>query len=105
MAKTLYSIQMDFQKAKNQASKLEKIARDMNRIANNEIPSCMRTVSSNWKGDHAREYVNKGGRVEENLRSIAGSLNQTANTIRIIAQNTYNAEKAALDLAKKRKYK
>ncbi|MCI8785327.1 MAG: hypothetical protein HFI84_01560 [Eubacterium sp.] len=104
MAKTLYSIQMDFQKAKTQANKLEKIARDINRIANNEIPSCMRTVSSNWKGDNARAYVNKGQRAEENLSSIAGSLNQTANTIRIIAQNTYNAEKEALDLAKKRTY-
>lgn len=105
MAKTLYSIQMDFQKANNQAGRLEKIARDMHRIADNEIPSCMRTVSSGWKGDHAREYVNKGQRAEEHLRSIADSLNLTANTIRIIAQNTYNAEKAALDLAKKRTYR
>ena len=105
MTKTLYSIQMDFQKAKNQAARLEKIAKDLNRIANNEIPSCMRDISSKWKGEHARSYTNKGGVIEENLRSIEGSLNQTASTIRIIAQNTYNAEKAALDLAKKRNYK
>ena len=105
MAKTLYSIQMDFQKAKNQAGRLEKIAGDMNRLANNEIPFCMRNVSANWQGDHARSYVGKGNTAAENLRSIAESLNQAAAAIRTIAQNTYNAEKAALDLAKNRKYK
>lgn len=105
MAKTLYSIQMDFQKAKNQASKLEKIARDLRRIADHEIPSCMKAVSQNWKGENARLYVNKGSVVGENLRRTANGVEQTASTIRTIAQNTYNAEKAALDLAKSRKYK
>ena len=96
---------MDFQKAKKQAEKLEKIARDLRRLADNEIPSCMRAVSSNWKGENARIYVNKGGIVAENLRGTANGVAQAASTIRTIAQNTYNAEKASLDLARKRKYK
>lgn len=105
MAKTMYTIQMDFQKAKNQADKLDRIARDLNNIANNDISGCMRDISANWSGENAKLYVNKGYVVAENIRSVASSLNQTAATIRTIAQNTYNAEKRALDLAKKRIYK
>ena len=105
MAKTMYTIQMDFQKAKNQADKLERIAKDLNNVANNDMSGCMRDVSANWKGENAKVYVNKGYVVAENLRSAAAGLNQAAATVRTIAQNTYNAEKRALELAKQRKYK
>lgn len=104
MAKTMYTIQMNFQRAKSQADKLERIARDLSRVADNDMSGCMRDVSANWKGENAKIYVNKGYAVAENIRSIASGLNQAAATVRTIAQNTYNAERRALELAKKRKY-
>ncbi len=105
MAKTMYSIQMDFQRAKNQAERLEGIARDISRLADNNLAGCMRDISANWKSGNASLYVSKGQTVAEHLRSVAAGLNQTAATIRTIAQNTYNAEERAIELAKARKYK
>lgn len=97
-------IQMDFQKAKDQADKLERIARDLNRVADNDMSGCMRDVSANWKGENAKLYVNKGYVVAENIRTIASGLMRAAATVRTIAQETYNAERRALEIAKQREY-
>lgn len=104
MDKTMYSIQMDLRKAKSQADKLERIARDIYKLANNDIPSSMRNVSANWKGDNARKYVGKGESVASNLRSVASGLTVTASVIREIAGNTFRAEEEALNAAKTREY-
>ena len=92
-------------KSGNQAERLEGIARDISRLADNNLAGCMRDISANWKSGNASLYVSKGQTVAEHLRSVAAGLNQTAATIRTIAQNTYNAEKRAIELAKARKYK
>lgn len=105
MAKTLYSIQMDFQKAKNQADALDRMAGDIRRLADNDLSGCMRDVSANWKSENSSLYVSKGQTTAENLRSAAAGINKAASTVRTIAQNIYNAEKRAIDLAKQRKYK
>lgn len=105
MAKTLNSIRMDFQKTINQAEKLEQTAKCIKQIADQDLSSCMREVSSGWQGENARIFVGKGQRAVENLRSIESELKNTASTIRTLAQNTYNAEKNALEIAKQRKYK
>lgn len=97
-------IQMDFQKAKDQADKLERIARNLNCVADNDMSGCMRDVSANWKGENAKLYVNKGYVVAENIRTIASGLMRAAATVRTIAQETYNAERRALEIAKKREY-
>lgn len=104
MAKTAYSIQMDFQRAKKQAEELERIEKDIRKVADHEMPDCMREISSNWKGDNARLYTVKGQSVSENIRKVADGLAKTAATLRTIAQNNYNAEKTALELAETRNY-
>ena len=105
MAKTAYSIQMDFQRAKKQAEELERISKDIRKVADHELPDCMREISANWSGEHARLYAAKGQAVGENIRKTADGLAKTAATIRTIAQNNYNAEKTALELARTREYR
>lgn len=105
MAKTMHSIQMDFQKAKNQAERLERIAKELGNAANQNLSGCMRDISSEWKGENAGVYVRKGYSVADGLNSAASGLNQAAAAIRTIAQNTYNAEKRAIELARARKYR
>ncbi|MGN0290471.1 MAG: WXG100 family type VII secretion target [Lachnospiraceae bacterium] len=105
MAKTLYTIKMDFNKAKNQADQLENIAKNIQSLANNKLEDCLNGVKANWKGDNANSYVKKGVKVENNLKSVADSLMKVSSTMRQMADNTYKAEKEALELAKKRSFK
>lgn len=105
MAKTAYSIQMDFEKAKRQAEELERIAKDIRKVADHDMQDCMREISSNWKGEQARLYIAKGQAVGENIRKAADGLAKTAAAVRTIARNNYNAEKTALELARAREYR
>lgn len=105
MAATLFSIQMDFNRAKAQASQLEAIAGDIERLASNNMEECMSGISSNWKGDSAKLYVKKGRQLEQDMKGSARELRKIAQTIRKIAQNTYNAEKKAIIAARNRTYR
>ncbi len=105
MAKSRYAIEMDFQNAKQQADQLEFIARNIQKLTDNQLASCMSGISSSWKGDNAAAFVNKGNKVGNNLRISAGNLKNTAQTIRDIAARTYRAEMRAYEIAMARKYR
>ncbi len=105
MAATLFSIQMDFNKAKAQASQLEQIASGIERLAKNDMENCMAGVSANWKGGSASLYVKKGRQLAQEMKKSAAELRKVASTIRKVAQNTYNAERSAILTAKTRTYR
>lgn len=101
MAKTAYSIAMDFNRAKAQANKLESLANNIARQrskANQE----KQTIAANWKSDSANAYLRKIEVVESDMANAEKKLRQTANTIVTVATNTYRAERQALELAQKR---
>jgi WXG100 family type VII secretion target len=102
---TLFSIQMDFTKAKAQANQLEQIAQDIEKLANSDLEECMSGVATNWKGESATAYVKKGRQLEVEMRKSAKELRKIAQTIRKVAKNTYDAEKTAIIVAKNRTYK
>ena len=60
------------------------------------------TISGNWKGEHAGNYLRKAEKVQKDILNVSRELKNTATAIRNIAQVTYNAEMAALELALKR---
>lgn len=101
--KTKHSIRMDFNKANRQRDKLRETARDIERYAGEEMENCLSRISQSWQGDNANAYIAKGRAVAANLRAIARDLRKTADTIDMIAANTYQAEKRALELAEQRK--
>lgn len=104
MAKTMYSIRMDFAKAENQAEKLDQIAKNLEKLANDRMGSCLQGISSNWKGENANAFRRKGDQVGDNLRKLVKNLQKSAATIREIAKKTYDAEKRVYELAQKREY-
>ena len=104
MAKTSYSIQLDYRKAKAQADRLERMARELGRMADGDMSACIRNISHNWKGTYANAYEGKAWKAAETMRAVADDLNTTANVIRRIAGNTLNAEQSALNIARKREY-
>ena len=99
--KTALSIYLDYQKSIRQAELLEDAARTI-KSEKTDLHSCRSSISSAWEGDNATIYLNKVKIVENDLDRLAKSLKNTANVIRKIAKQTYDAEQHALKLAEKR---
>ena len=103
MAKSAFSIWMDFSKANKQADKPDEIASKVEKVAKNDMTNCRGTLSNGWKGDNATAYLKKMQIVEGDLASNAVNLRKIAKTIRQVAANTYKAEMAALRIAQTKK--
>ena len=101
MAKTEYSIYLDYQKAMRQADKLDEAARII-KSEKSSLHDCNGSISSAWKGENATTFIRKVAVVENDLESIEKSVRNAADVIRRIAKETYQAEQKALRLAKER---
>jgi uncharacterized protein YukE len=99
-----YSIEMDLRQAQNQANKLDDIANNISTLANKKFESTLQNLSSNWKGNSASTYLNKGTKLQGQINSTASELHAIASDIRTIAQRIYDAEMAALEIAESRTY-
>ena len=98
------SIEFDFQKAKAQADKLDTIADQLNGLSDHKFGDAMQNLSSNWKGENASLYLDKGGRLQEQMDGTAKELHSIASDIRTIAGRIYAAEMNALKIAEQREY-
>lgn len=97
-----YTIEMNFAKAKGQAKELDNAVARLERIASGSMEDAMSTISGNWKGENAGNYLRKAEKVQKDILNVSRELKNTATAIRNIAQVTYNAEMTALELALKR---
>lgn len=104
MAKTKGNIEMDFTKAKNQATKLEEIAKELDNLASADMTECLGSIKNNWTGENANAYIKKGEIVKGNIEAVAKSLREAAVKIGKIAKNTYAAEMEALESVKNKSY-
>ena len=103
MAKSSFEIRMDYNRAVAQANSLEQIAEEMRNSAENDLRDCMLEIAGNWTGENARAYLQKVEKLSDSVRKTSERLKDTAEAIRKIARNTYNAEMRALELARIRK--
>ena len=101
---TRASIEIDFQRAKVQAAKLERIASQMNTLANQTLGGTLQNLSVGWKGENANLYIAKGNKLQEKINVTAGDLRGVASDIRKVAERIYRAEMEALSLAESRNY-
>lgn len=99
MVKSAYVIQMEFGQAQAQAERLEEIARDIGRIADNSFESVLSGIGSAWQSDSSAGYIRKGRKVQDELRNSAQELIKSASAIRKIAETIYDAEMRALSIA------
>lgn len=97
-----YQIQMDFSQAERKAAELDSIAGDLSRLSGTDLQNTLNSLGNNWKGENAGLYIGKGFQLMENMERTAASLRQTAETIRSVARNIYNAEMEALRIAEER---
>ena len=98
------SIEMDFRQAKQQAEELEELARSLEQLAERQFAGAMQEISVHWKGENANAYLQKGSRLEANMKATAKEIKKTATQIRSTAKKIYDAEMFAKRLAEKRIY-
>ena len=99
MSKTLFTIKLDYDKTIAQAKKLEDAA-DVLVNEKNRLNDFYNAVKAQWKSDSAKEYLKKVTLISNTLSDNAKSLRQSAQTIRNMANRTYQAEKRAIEIAR-----
>lgn len=102
MAKSRVTIQLNYDAAKKQAQKLDEIADTLTNVADQQLNGCFSQLQSQWKGENANAYVNKGKVVQGDIRTTASNVKNAAESIRKIAKRTYDAEMHAVRLAEMR---
>ena len=103
MAKSMITINMNYQKMLKQAEKLEKAADLLKKAAGNHLESGLTNLSSAWRSDTANGFLSKGDSIQDKLLKEANEVSREAEALRKIAKNIYEAEKQALLLAQQRK--
>ena len=101
---TRASIEFDFARAKAQAGELDALAGRLSTLSEREFGNTLQGVAANWKGDNSRVYLNKGTKLQGDMKLSSQELRRIADDIRTIATKLYNAEMAALAIAEKREY-
>lgn len=105
MAKSRYTISMDYTRAVEQAERLEKLAGSLSAVANDSMNSCFSQIRSAWKRNSSDAYIQKGQKVQTDILKLSKNLRSAANTIRTVAKNTRDMELRALEIAQSRTYK
>lgn len=100
--KSRYSIEIDFRIAMEHADKVEKIGNDMNQMCEEELETCIQSIRNHWTGENAELFLEKEEQMRNGVVSLAERVIQTAETIREMAQNLYQAEIQAWEIANER---
>lgn len=97
-----YQIYCDYKKAIEKATELEKLSRDISKLAEEDVRNETNMLDKYWKGTGKDIFGSKLNVTADDIMEISRRLKQTANTIKIIAQKNYSAEMKALEIAQKR---
>ena len=97
--KSEYQIYMDFRRANQVAEDLRGIARSTRNAADQDLQGALSRIQSNWEGENAEAFQAKGKRLRNQVDQLAQDVDRSANAIERIAQNTYNAEMRAVQIA------
>lgn len=96
--KTKATIEMNYNSAIRQAKRVESVADNMKRLANQEFGGTMQSLSANWRGQEASMYLQKGSQLQEDIRRTANELQSAAQKIRSEAWRIRQADLKALEI-------
>lgn len=102
MDKTVSQIIMDFASVKKQAQRLETTASNLRKLANKNLQGNLEDINAVWTGDSANLFLRKGDNLKSQILKVAKQLEDTASSIRKIADNTYKSEMEAVRIAQER---
>ena len=100
--KTSQEVYMDFRAAKDVVNELRQIAREVRRTSSTDLRLALSRVRSNWRGNNADAFLDKGTKLQKNIEETANYLDSLVNDIQQIADNTYRAEMEAIKKAQER---
>ena len=95
---------MDFEKAKSAAARLDDIEDSIASMMSGEYEDSLDSVNQSWRGDNATFFLTKSNEIGDKIGKIVSDLKAAADVIRRIAQNTYDSEMRALEIARQREY-
>ncbi len=101
---TKYQLFIDLIAAKARAAELERISDCMRSLAETEFNNRRGGLKSLWTGTASQEFVETGAALATRIKTQADRLRTEAQTIRRIAQRTYDTEMKALEMANQRTY-
>ncbi|MBE5961764.1 MAG: PPE domain-containing protein [Lachnospiraceae bacterium] len=99
------SIEFDFELANKQAEQLDALAAELGKLSTKSFDSTLQSLSSNWKGDSATAYLNKGAALQTRMNTTVKNMGTVAGSIRTIAKIIYEAELAAKREAEENSYR
>ena len=100
---SLSEIYFNYNQAIEQAKQLDEVAGRLTNAADKDMEDLLNDVNSAWKSDSAPQYIKKGQKVEDDMRTTAGNLKNIAAAIRTIAKRILDAELEAWRIANERK--
>ncbi len=96
--KTKQEIEIDYTRACDQASEIERLADDLSRVANSGVEPALLVLKNNWRGDAGGSIELAGRNTSDEIYRTADTLMRVARNIRETAYIVYNAEKAAVEI-------
>lgn len=93
------SIRFNYNKALQQAKRLEELSNQLKNLANNNVNSTLSDISTNWKGDSANLFLQKGHKAKDDILKTSKQLADTAVAIRRAAKRMRDAEERARQIA------
>ena len=100
---SLSEIYFNYNQAMEQAKQLDEIAVRLTNAANKDMEDLLNDVNSAWKSDSAAQYIRKGRKVGDDMRTTSGNLKNIAAAIRTIAKRILEAELEAWRIANERR--
>lgn len=99
---SLSEIYFNYNRAIAQAKQLDSIAKKLKKAADYDMDGILNDVNRAWKSDNTHQYVRKGQKVENDIRTSTKNLTQIAAAIRTIAKRVRDAELEAWRIAHER---
>lgn len=100
---TEYEIRFNYQKAMNQAAELKGIASSLKKVGEFQLKECLGKISKSWTGTNSQDFVLKGNKMGVKIETSYQNVTHTAEAVETMAKNIYDAEMAALRVARERK--
>lgn len=102
---TKYQIECNYRLALKRADELSETARKIKQISENVNGDIASGLNADWHGDSANAYIRKLDLFSAKVEAEAKRLENIADTIRRVAERTYNTEMKSLEISRKRTYK
>lgn len=95
------TINIDFVKARNQADAIERLANEMEAMVSNDYEPAMNQVKAGWTGPSSVAYLNKGAKLEGDLKDTVQRMRQVAGEIKNAVSILEKAQKEAQQIVSK----